>query len=282
MEKMHIVVDLAKCVGCFNCMLACKDEYVGNSWLPYTEAQQKHDQKWIGPERHERGRAPFTETYYITKMCRHCGNAACERAFPDAVNRRPDGAVLLDPEKAKGNRALVDSCPYGMISWNEELDAAQKCTMCAHLLDEGWKEPRCVQSCPLRALSVVYMEDSEFEQAAKDQELKPLDGDQSAPRVMYKNLYKLETCFAAGGLAFHGTEGEERAAIGAKVQLWKNGVLADETCTDFFGEFKIDRIPKSGGAYELVYLFDGYKPVKREIIIGEESVCLEVEFLEKQ
>ena len=30
MNKWHIVVDLEKCVGCFNCLMACKDEFVDN------------------------------------------------------------------------------------------------------------------------------------------------------------------------------------------------------------------------------------------------------------
>jgi len=278
---MHIVIDLAKCVGCFNCMLACKDEYVGNSWLPYTEPQQKHDQKWIGPERYERGRAPYTEVYFINKLCRHCEDAACERAFPDAVTRREDGIVLLDPEKAKGARALVDACPYGMISWNEEIGAAQKCTLCAHLLDDGWKEPRCVQACPLRALSLVRCEDSEFEEIAKAQGLEPLEAGQNRPRVLYKNLYKHTSCFIAGALAFTGEEGEERTVVGAAVQLRKNGALVAETQTDFFGEFKIDKIPKSGGVYELTYTMNGYKPLKKEITVENESVCLDAEILEK-
>ena len=276
MEKMHLVVDLEKCVGCFNCLLACKDEHVENSWLPYTGPQQKHDQKWIGPERFERGVVPFTEGYFVNKLCRHCGNAACERAFPDAVSRREDGIVLLDPEKAKDAKALVDACPYGMISWNEEIGAAQKCTMCAHLIDDGWKEPRCVQACPLRALSIVFCEDAEFEERAKNQGLAPLEDGDNKPRVLYKNLYRHKTCFVAGALACIGEAGEERAAIGATVQLRQGGELVAECKTDFFGEFKIDNIPKSGGAYELTCLMDSYEPVIKEITVEGESLCLDV------
>ena len=129
MEKMHLIFDTEKCVGCYNCMLACQDEHVGNAWLPYTDAQEAHGGQWIRTMRHERGKAPITEVAFVTEMCRHCENAACEKAFPDAVIRRDDGIVLLNPQKAKGNRELVKACPYGMIQWNEELQTAQKCTM---------------------------------------------------------------------------------------------------------------------------------------------------------
>ena len=275
MEKMHLVIDLEKCVGCFNCMVSCKDEHVGNCWLPYTDEQQKHDQKWINPEKHERGTAPFTEMCFVTKLCQHCGNAPCEKAAPDAVTRREDGVVLLDIDKSSGNKRLLDACPYGSISWNEELQTAQKCTMCAHLLDDGWKEPRCVQACPLRALSVVRCDDAEFEGMIKEQDLEPLTDGSNAPRVLYRNLYKRNTCFLAGALAY--MDGDiERAAKEASVRLVKDESTIVEVKTDFFGEFKIDRIPPNSGVYELICSLDGYEPIICAVTIMDTSPCLDV------
>ena len=49
-------------------------------------------------------------------------------------------------------KGIEDSCPYGVIYFNDELNLAQKCTGCAHLLHRGWKEPRCVDACPTGAL----------------------------------------------------------------------------------------------------------------------------------
>ena len=49
-------------------MLACKDEHVGNSWIPYVQEAPKHDQKWICPTMTERGEAPYTEVTYVTKL----------------------------------------------------------------------------------------------------------------------------------------------------------------------------------------------------------------------
>ena len=75
----------------------------------------------------------------------------CIEAAPDAVYKRDDGLVIVDPVKAKGNRGLVDACPYGAIYYNEELDVPQKCTGCAHLVDAG-ELPHCVDVCPHEAL----------------------------------------------------------------------------------------------------------------------------------
>ena len=270
MKKWHMVVDLAKCVGCYNCLLACKDEHVGNSWLPYTDSQQHHEDKWINPKRVERGSVPFTEVAFVTQTCQHCDNAPCAEKCPDAVTKRADGIVLLDAARARGNKNLVEACPYGNIHWNEELQTAQKCTMCAHLLDEGWKEPRCVQACPLRALSVVYCEDSEFEKIVEKQKLKPITDGSNKPRVLYRNLYKYNKCFIAGALSY--MDGDiEKAATDAKVKLFMNGVLLKETYVDFLGEFKIDRLPKSSGTYKLEFSMPGYKLIETEVELKTES-----------
>lgn len=279
MEKVHIVVDVNKCVGCYNCLIACKDEHVGNSWLPYTDAQQKHEEKWINPERYERGAAPHTDVCHVTKMCQHCEDAPCEKACPDAVHRRSDGIVLLDVEMAKGNKALVKACPYGMISWNAELETAQKCTMCAHLLDSGWKEPRCVQACPLRALSIVCCDDAEFDRLKEDQILKPLYEGNYEPRVLYRNLHRYTTCFISGALAYR-QNGIDKAAADASVLLKLNGEILKELRTDFFGEFKIDRIPKNSGTFEIEGIMTGYHSVRSEVTVGEDSPCLETKYFE--
>ncbi|MDR2611035.1 MAG: oxidoreductase, partial [Clostridiales Family XIII bacterium] len=174
MDKLLMIVDVAKCVGCFNCLMACKDEHVDNDWKPYTGPQQRHAQKWIEPLRHERGKAPYTDVSFVTRLCMHCSNPACAAAEPGAIRQRDDGVVLVDTEEAKRGEKLKDACPYGMISLNGDTGEAQKCTFCAHLLDEGWTEPRCVQACPLRALSVVRCTDEEYDRIVEAQGLKPL------------------------------------------------------------------------------------------------------------
>ncbi len=85
--------------------------------------------------------------------CMHCEDALCIRAaYKGEIYCRPDGIVIIDPEKSVGQKHLVSSCPYRVIYWNEEKNIPQKCTFCAHLLDAGWKEPRCVEACPTGAL----------------------------------------------------------------------------------------------------------------------------------
>ena len=72
----------------------------------------------------------------------------------------------------------------------------------AHLLDDGWQEPRCVQSCAPRALKFVYVEDSEMQQIVESEKLEVLHPEYGLePRVYYKNLYRYARCFIGGSIA---------------------------------------------------------------------------------
>jgi tetrathionate reductase subunit B len=149
-----IIVDIAKCNGCYNCQIACKDEHVDNDWLPVSKPQPDTGHFWMHLTEIERGQYPKVKIAYIAKPCMQCQEPGCMKAAKDgAIYKRKDGIVIIDPIKSKGQKDLVAACPYGSIYWNEELKIPQKCTFCAHLLDKGWKEPRCVQACPTGALS---------------------------------------------------------------------------------------------------------------------------------
>ena len=280
MNKWHIAIDLEKCVGCYNCLMACKDEYVDNDWAPYTRKQQKHDDKWINPVRVERGCSPHTDVRFIPKLCQHCENPPCAKAVPGAVSKRPDGIVLLDVYKAKGNKDLVKACPYGAIQWNEELKVAQKCTLCAHLLDNGWQEPRCVQACPLRALSIVQCSDDAWEEMCNRDDIQPLYTNKSKPKVRYKNLYHYNTCFIVGAVAYDNN-GIETAGTNARATLKKDGVVLESMYADFLGEFKFDKLGKNSGAYSVDVDMPGFKTVTREVEVAKECINLDVVTVER-
>jgi Fe-S-cluster-containing dehydrogenase component len=154
MEKTMkaLIVDLAKCNGCRCCQLACKDEHCGNDWSPYALPQPMSGQLWCNVEERERGRVPVVRVAYTPVFCGHCDECPLEDAAPDCVRRSADGFVIIDPEAAHGRADLADLCPYGRVFHNVELDVPQKCTGCAHLLENGWSEPRCVDACATGAL----------------------------------------------------------------------------------------------------------------------------------
>ncbi len=237
MARYGMVVDIAKCSGCYNCFLACKDEHCGQDYPGYTAAQPMTGQFWMNIIEKERGQYPKVKLAYIPIPCLHCEDAPCvASAQGGAVYRRPDGVIIIDPEKAKGQKQIVSSCPYGVIYWNEGENLPQKCTFCAHLLDAGWKEPRCVEVCPTGALAFGDLDDPDSEvsrliAAGKAESLHPEHG--LKEKVVYINLPKK---FVAGTVVFGDTD---ECANGATVTLSGNGGKMT-TKTNFFGDFEFE------------------------------------------
>ena len=125
MKKWNMVINVAECTNCNLCTLATMDEYVGNDWPGYAAPMPKHGDRWIDILQKERGQVPMIDIAYVPTMCNHCDDAPCMKADKTgAIRKREDGIVLIDPEKAKGQKQLVDACPYGHIWWNEELAAS--------------------------------------------------------------------------------------------------------------------------------------------------------------
>jgi Fe-S-cluster-containing dehydrogenase component len=252
MKRWAMIVDVAKCENCSNCFLACKDEHVGNDFPGYAASQPLHGHRWIDLYRTERGQAPMVEPASMPAMCNHCDDAPCIKASKNgAVYKRDDGIVIIDPDKAVGQRELVASCPYGAISWNEEKQLPQKWIFDAHLLDNGWKEPRCVQVCPTGALRSVKLEDAELAALAQDEELEVLSPEHDTkPRVFYKNLHLFTKCFIGGSVAAQ-IDGVEDCIEGASVSLQQGETTLSEQVTDAYGDFKFDKLEPGSGSYQL-------------------------------
>jgi Fe-S-cluster-containing dehydrogenase component len=152
MDKTFLI-DVEKCIGCRDCQLACKDEHVGNDWSPIARPQPDTGHFWMRVDERELGVQPRVKAIWMPVLCQHCEKAPCIPSCPEtAIYRRQDGIVLIDAGRCTGCKDCMEACPYGVIYFNDELQIAQKCTLCAHLLDQGWKEPRCVTACPTGAL----------------------------------------------------------------------------------------------------------------------------------
>jgi len=274
MKKWNLVIDVEKCEDCNNCFLACKDEHMDNDWPGYTQPQPLHGHRWINIHRKERGQYPLIDVAYLPVPCMHCDNAPCVNAAKDgAVYKREDGIVMIDPQKAKGEKDILKVCPYDAIWWNEQKDVPQKCTFCTHLLDNGWKEPRCVQACPTGALRVIHTEDSEMKKIVESEMLKVLSPEYNTnPHVYYKNLYRFNRCFISGSVALE-KEGLIECAEGANITLIGTSKKKDEASTDNFGDFKFDNLKKQSGKYTIEIFLEGYE---RKIIDVELKESLNI------
>ena len=255
MSSYAMVIDVSRCVGCYNCFLACRDEHVGVDHAPFAVAQPETGHRWIDVQERERGSCPRIKVTHTPLLCLHCQDAPClSAARNEGITRRADGIVIIDPVRAAGQRDLVAACPYGAIYWNEAANTAVKCTFCAHLLDEGWKQPRCVEVCPTQALIFGDLSDSSSvvaQQVAAGalEELRPELRTQ--PRVRYRHLPQR---FVAGEVML--ADEPDQPAPGIQVTL-SGGSEVLRTTTDNYGEFEFTGLT-SDKPYQLAIEHPGY------------------------
>jgi len=245
-----ILIDAERCIRCGNCTIACHDEHVDNDWLPIA-ASQGSSQSWIRIEEREVCSGARVKVERIPLLCVHCSNASCVQACPDqAIYRRDDGIVIIDPAKCKGCGNCQKSCAYDAIVLNPEAGLSQKCTLCAHLLDAGWEQPRCVTSCPTDALSFVECTSlNETNLIAPLELLYPERSDNSL--VQYINLPKPFVC--AEVIADNDGQPLRRVHVVTTHQV--TGSQAGGY-TDAFGDFTIAKLVP--GFYSLSFDLDGF------------------------
>jgi Fe-S-cluster-containing dehydrogenase component len=160
--RYGMVLDLAKCVGCHSCTVACRAEHGTPAGIQYHKVRK-----------YEVGKYPAAKMKFLPMPCMHCQNPPClEVCATGATYRRDDGLVLIDDKKCMGCKYCVLACPYesrqlvGVIesfySGNNptpyevlkqrdfKKGVVCKCDFCAARLAAGHL-PVCVETCPAQA-----------------------------------------------------------------------------------------------------------------------------------
>ena len=252
MKKWNLVIDVAACTNCNNCAVATQDEFAGNSFPGYS-GPGAPDVRTLDVDRHVRGEGATVDVHYVPRMCNHCDDAPCMKVGGDAISKRDDGIVIIDPEKGKGRHDLVDACPYGAIKWNDAEQLPQNWIFDAHLIDQGWTEPRAAHVCPTRALRALKLEDAEMSALAQAEGLAVLKPElNTGPRVYYRNLGPALSQFIGGNVTADGGNVE-----GADVRLLRDGKEIAATETDAFGDFRFDQVANGSAGYSLHAKRDG-------------------------
>jgi formate dehydrogenase iron-sulfur subunit len=140
-----ILFDSAKCIGCRQCVEACKD------WndLPRGDTERIGGSTWLTIE------PPVMEgqsSVWGRNSCMHCEYPLCAAVCPvEAITKFAEGPVAIDPALCIGCGFCVQACPWHVIGRDRASGKARKCTMCKDRLSEG-EQPFCVSACPAGAL----------------------------------------------------------------------------------------------------------------------------------
>jgi len=243
--------------------MACRDEHCGHA-MSLSAPMPHEGHRWIDIRERERGDDNRkVKTASVPTPCSHCAQPACVKAAqPGAAYIRKDGIVIIDPEKAKGQKAIADACPIGAVYWNNELDLPQKCTMCAELLDEGFDKPRCVGACPNGALFFGDLDDPESEVSVmmargRVTQLPELEGESTG--VVHLNI---PTIFLAGSVYTADDDAAENAIV--RLTDRKSGQVR-ATETNCFGDWEFEWLDR-GSEYDLVIEATGYKTASAKIV----------------
>ena len=132
-----LLIDIDKCIRCYACEIACKEE---NNLSPGPRACRVIT---MGPRQVQ----DELHLDFVPLMCLHCDDPYCAHFCPvHAIVKRDDGVVVIDENKCNGCRRCVSGCPYGLMHFLPEKKIAVKCSFCTSRIDSAL-EPSCVQHC---------------------------------------------------------------------------------------------------------------------------------------
>ncbi|MBP6716555.1 MAG: 4Fe-4S dicluster domain-containing protein [Acidobacteria bacterium] len=188
-----MIIDIEKCIGCGNCVRACKAE----NGVPMTDDAFRTwvERYTIFPDEPEK---PIVESpnggydgfadlkmhgdaakvFFVPKICNHCAHSPCVQVCPvGATFESPDGVVLVDQSRCLGCRYCVQACPYGCRYIDPRTETVDKCTLCYHRITKGLTTA-CCETCPTGARQLVDLKNPkdpvhEFMRTHKINVLKP-------------------------------------------------------------------------------------------------------------
>ena len=181
MPQYAFFFDQSRCSNCHACVVACRD------WNNIEPGPVK----WLRMLQWEKGAFPNTRMHVTFATCYHCEIPLCVDACPNKALFKEDkyGAVLLDEDRCRGDRACWTACPYGAMQYEDDAPGtpASKCDFCYDKLEAG-ELPVCVMACPLRALDFGPIEEME-KRYGKLRALEDMPSpEQAKPAIVFKPM----------------------------------------------------------------------------------------------
>ena len=281
-KKWCLAIDISRCSGCGSCELSVQDEYTGNNYPGFSAPVPDEGVHWLWLKEYTYGHGTKIKRDYVPVMFPHDRNfdpsdiPGCPEG---AVYVREDGLTIIDPEKAKGCKAIYEYFEKKYprtVFWNEELQLPQTYIMDAHRLDEGEKLPRCVEDCPNQAMHWGDLNDPESdvskfiaEHEGQLEDFFPADNGEDYV-VRY---YRIPKPFIAGEVITADGECAEHV----RVTLTDKDGNVSEMYTDFFGDLEFQRL-EMNETYTVTVDAPGAEPitvlVDESKNLGEISISL--------
>lgn len=137
-----IFVNVEKCLSCKTCEIECAIEHSVSKNL-FIAIEEK-------PVPLSRSSLEILEQISIPILCHHCDNPSCVIVCPtSAIKKIKNNIVDIDENLCIGCKSCIFVCPYGILQFKKNVII--KCNLCFEQLEKG-NLPRCVQSCPTKAL----------------------------------------------------------------------------------------------------------------------------------
>jgi formate dehydrogenase iron-sulfur subunit len=143
-----ILIDVTKCTGCEECVVACKkaNKLEREERFPDQSEDKLSSRRFTTLLR-------VSEERFVRKQCLHCLEPSCvEACLVGAIEKTKQGPVIYDPDICIGCRYCMLACPVSIprYEWDKKLPLMKKCDMCYERQQDG-KLPACVEACPQKA-----------------------------------------------------------------------------------------------------------------------------------